>query len=377
MSCKCDAKCRFPLRVIADGHSCYNSPVEKTNISNKKIAVGVSGGVDSAVSAYLLKEQGYDITGVYMQCWEARADGCKADEERKDAVEVCAHLGIKFVYLDFIEQYKTKVIEYFYKEYASGRTPNPDIMCNKEIKFGLFLDWAMNNGFNAIATGHYARVTEKDGKFHLFKGIDSSKDQSYFLYPLNQAQLSKAIFPVGAMYKEEVRELGKEAGLHNFDKPDSVGICFIGEVDIKEFLKKKLEVKEGDVLDVEGNVIGKHEGVWFYTIGQRHGFKLDIYTGLPMYVVGKNVERNQLFVGPTKEVLRNEFLVEDLHWIANVPELPLTCGVRIRHLGEIYAAVLDETNKVALADPVFGVAPGQSAVFYLGDECLGGGIIAG
>lgn len=345
-------------------------------MKTKRVAVGLSGGVDSSVSAHILKEQGYELTGVYMQCWDEKADGCTAEQDRKDAVAVATKLGIKFEYLNFIKEYNEKVVEYFYKEYQAGRTPNPDVMCNREIKFGLFLKWAMENGFDYVATGHYART---DGK-HLLKGVDPGKDQSYFLYVLNEEQLSKTLFPVGGMKKPEVREIAKKLGLVTATKPDSVGICFIGEVDIKDFLKRRLKIVPGNVVNAEGEVIGKHEGVWFYTIGQRHGFKVTKYTGLPMYVVGKNAEKNELIVGHVSEVNKKSFKVEELHWINGLQENEFDCEVRIRHLGEDFACrvIFDAKNntaEVTLKDNVFGVAPGQSAVFYSGDVCLGGGVI--
>jgi tRNA-uridine 2-sulfurtransferase len=358
-----------------------------TNNDNKKdskdpvnkIAVGLSGGVDSSVTAYLLKEQGFDVTGVYMQCWDARADGCTADADRADAVAVSTKLGIKFEHLDFIKEYKEKVIEHFYKEYEEGRTPNPDIICNRDIKFGMFMDWAMGSGFSKIATGHYARIKETEKGYQLLKGVDETKDQSYFLYLLTQEQLSRSLFPIGGMYKMDVRELAKKAGLHTYDKPDSVGICFIGEVDIEEFLKKRLKEVPGDVVSTTGEVIGSHKGIHFYTIGQRRGFDITKYTGLPLYVVGKDKERNRLIVGFAGDVNQTEFFVRDPHWIVEEPKGELEVDVRVRHLGDIHRGriVIDKENtvQVVLDEPVFGVAPGQSAVFYKGDVVLGGGVI--
>lgn len=344
-----------------------------------KVAVGLSGGVDSSVAAYLLKKKGCDVTGVYMQCWEARADGCRADEDRADAVKVAAHLGIPFEHLHFEKEYRNRVIEYFYREYEAGRTPNPDVVCNREIKFGLFLDWALDKGFNFIATGHYAGV-RKDGEvYRLVRGVDATKDQSYFLYTLTAHQLSKAIFPLREMRKKEVRELAKKLELPTAVKPDSVGICFIGEVDMREFLKKRIKSRKGNVVDKKGEVIGKHDGAEFYTIGQRHGFRVDKYHGLPLYVIGKNVGKNELVVAFGKDGLRDSFDVEDVHWIVEQPQLPARCDVRIRHLGELYDSSIvlrGKSLKVVLGDPIFGVAAGQSAVFYSGDEVLGGGVIA-
>ena len=345
------------------------------NNIGKKIAVGLSGGVDSSVSAYLLKKQGFDVIGVYMQCWDSKADGCKAEEDRADAVKAASHVGIPFLTLDFRSEYKQKVIDYFYSGYEKGLTPNPDVLCNKEIKFGLFMDWAIREGFDFVATGHYARI--KNGK--LLKGIDGSKDQSYFLYLLNKEQLKKIIFPLGEMKKTEVRELAKRIGLSNFNKPDSMGICFIGKVDIKEFLSKKLPIKIGNVVDKNGEIIGTHDGIYFYTIGQRRGFKVTKYYGLPLYVIGKNIEKNELVVGFGKDGLRRNFEVSDLHWIENLPGEKIKCDVRIRHLGALNHVVLSEVLRgiytVETKKPLLGVAAGQSAVFYVKDVVLGGGII--
>lgn len=360
-----------------------------------KVAVGLSGGVDSAVAAYLLKTQGYEVTGVHMQCWDYSSETCKGNEDRSDAVAVCSQLGIKFEFLNFENEYKSRVIDYFYSEYRAGRTPNPDVLCNKEIKFGLFMDWALAQGYDYVATGHYARIKQNEGRFFLLKGVDQSKDQSYFLYRLNQEQLSRILFPLGDLKKTQVRQIAKEQKLAVAEKPESMGICFVGEVDINKFLKKKIEPKEGDViLKSSGEVIGRHEGVWFYTIGQRHGFKISKYVGLPLYVVGKDVEQNRLIVGYYNDCLTDRFELEDLHFIAGDPPFEdkssaeqvepilshcFKCAVRIRHLGQLYDATVtklpSEVWTVKLDEGAFGVAPGQSAVFYHEDEVLGGGII--
>ncbi len=342
--------------------------------------MGLSGGVDSSVSAYLLKEQGHEVVGVYMNCWDERGDGCVSDKDKNDAIRVCSHLGIKFEYLDFVKQYKNRVIEYFYSEYKAGRTPNPDIMCNKEIKFGLFLNWALKEGFDYVATGHYARVKKSEGFYKLLKGVDETKDQSYFLYILDQKQLSRVIFPVGGMRKLEVRALAEKVGLPTYNKPDSVGICFIGDIDVRKFLEQRLKIQKGNVLNTSGEIVGKHDGIWFYTIGQRHGFEVTKYVGLPLYVVAKNVEKNELVVGFAKDVLKHQFDVTDIHWVGGRLESPFDCEVRVRHLGKLHKALVvsgGDSAKVELPDdPIFGVAPGQSAVFYNGDVVLGGGIIA-
>jgi len=351
-----------------------------------RIAVGLSGGVDSSVAALLLKEQGYDVTGVYLKCYEQDGEGCSSDEDRVSAVTVCSQLEIKFAFQNYTKQYKKSVIDYFFREYKKGRTPNPDIICNTDIKFGLFLDWALENGFEYIATGHYARVDKgKDGLYRLLKGHDPKKDQSYFLYRLDQKQLSKVMLPLADMTKEQVRKKAKEEGLKTHNRPDSQGICFIGEIDVRKFLETKIKPKQGKVFHVNGEEIGTHDGVWFYTIGQRHGFEVTRYFGLPLYVVEKNVERNELIVGFAKDVLKKEFEVGDLHWVSGSEpsvlseEGKMSCETRIRHLGKMHKANLTKLDdgglKVTMEDPSFGVAPGQSAVFFKGKEVLGGGII--
>lgn len=356
-----------------------------TTIHNKnkniKIAVGLSGGVDSSVAAYLLKKDGYDITGVYLQCWDSKADlpaqagGCTAEEDRASAVSVAATLDIPFVHLNYVAEYKQKVISYFYAEYRKGRTPNPDILCNTEIKFGLFLDWALQNGFDYVATGHYAKV--ENGL--LYQGADESKDQSYFLYRLPTEKLQKVLLPLGNLQKEEVRQIAQEANLPTFNRPDSQGICFIGKVDIRDFLQKEIKPQKGELVFKDGNVVGDHDGVWFYTIGQRHGFRVTKYFGLPLYVIGKNVEENKVIVGFTQDVLQTDFSVSDVAWLAQPNTDSFECDVRIRHLGSLHKSKIQSgTNgsfNVNMDTPTFGIASGQSAVFYKQGLVLGGGII--
>lgn len=356
-----------------------------TKKENIKVAVGLSGGVDSSVAAYLLKKEGYDVVGVHLQCWDYKADGCSGKQDRTDAVKVAAKLGIKFVALNFEQQYKEKVINHFFEEYKAGRTPNPDVMCNKEIKFGLFLDWAIENGFDYVATGHYARVVHEKGSNKLLMGVDTKKDQSYFLYLVTQAQLGKVFFPLGNLKKTKVRSIAEEAGFHTATKKDSVGICFIGDIDVKEFLKERIKEEKGDVLDINGEVIGEHDGVPFYTIGQRHGFRVNKYHGLPMYVIKKDARENTITVGFAKDGNVDSFEVSELHWQQKIDDFVssenvVECSVRIRHLGELYPASLmlnkgNKTGTVNLKDSIFGVAPGQSAVFYKEDLLLGGGVI--
>lgn len=349
----------------------------------KRVAVGLSGGVDSAVSAYLLKEQGYDVVGVNLICWD-EGPQCRAREDRKDALKVALHLGIPFEVLDFQKEYKERVIDRFYSDYAKGLTPNPDVWCNLEIKFGLFLDWAKKEGFDFLATGHYARKEESDDKFRLMIPEDAHKDQTYFLYQLSQEDLARVLFPLGGLNKSEVREIARGALLPVAEKKDSVGICFIGDIDVQEFLRRRLKEEEGEVVDVNGEVIGKHKGVWFYTIGQRGGWEVrPTYQkrfggGAPiMYVVEKDVERNRLVVGFGAETYKESFVVKDLSWIAG--EDLEDIKVRIRHGGKLLGCKVIKDDKsliVETVDPERGIASGQIAVFYKNGECLGGGVIA-
>lgn len=358
-----------------------------------KVAIGLSGGVDSSLSAHLLKEQGHELTGVFLECW--RAPGCRAEEDRKDALQVALDLGIPFQVLDFKEAYRGRVVDRFLEDYRRGLTPNPDIWCNTEIKFGLFYDWAMQSGFDAVATGHYARVERVSPlqgvslNLDLLRGIDEKKDQTYFLYRTEQQQLEHILFPIGHLRKEQVRPLAKERQIHVADKPDSQGICFIGDINVHNFLREELGEKPGDVLDTDGNVIGKHQGHWFYTIGQRHGFELlpKVRTKKqewkhvlpPLYVISKNAENNTITVGYGVETTRSEVVLQDLFW--RRPELEVAEGeavkARVRHGGALLPATLTG-NVLQLEQPQRGLAAGQSVVFYGGpnDEvCLGGGVI--
>lgn len=357
---------------------------------HKKIALGMSGGVDSSLSAKLLVEAGYDVTGVYLECW--RAPGCRTDQDRKDALAVALELGIPFTVLDFKEEYRERVIEYFFQEYEAGRTPNPDVMCNKEIKFGMFFEWAMSNGFDAIATGHYAQIGKLHGEqgvsHSLVSSIDEWKDQTYFLYRMTQEHLAHTLFPIGHLTKKEVRAQAKEKQISVAEKKDSVGICFIGDINVHNFLKERLGEKLGDVIDTKGRVIGEHKGLWFYTIGQRHGFtifpktvtindageKVDQHNIPPFYVIGKDAQQNRLMVGFGRETYQKAFTLHDLHW--SMPEFiqilegehnnKLELSVRIRHTGQLHQCILDmKTQRVELLKPIQGIAEGQSAVFYL------------
>lgn len=350
----------------------------------KRVVLGMSGGVDSSVCAALLKEQGYEVTGVFMECW--RAPGCRAEEDRKDALAVALQLGIPFEVLDFKDAYKQRVVEYFFDEYKAGRTPNPDVMCNKEIKFGLFYDWAMTHGFDAVATGHYAQ-SSLDGTLRLSK--DEKKDQTYFLYLLNAEQLKHILFPIGHLKKTEVRTLALKYVLPVAQKPDSQGICFIGEINVHNFLRDRLGENPGLVVNTAGEIIGEHKGLWFYTIGQRHGFTLKgkirkennewKHVVPPFYVIAKNVEKNQLIVGFGEETYTQKFRIEAMHWIDTEPEtFPVNCLVRIRHGGKLMEVLLKKKSgyySVMLVTPTQGIAEGQSAAIYQNQNCLGGGVI--
>jgi tRNA-specific 2-thiouridylase len=344
----------------------------------KKIAVGMSGGVDSSVVLLLLKEQGFDVTGVHMQCWDYNEEGCTGEQDKADAVSICAQLDVPFKFLDFQKEYQEKVIQNFYDEYNAGRTPNPDVLCNKEIKFGMFLDWALKNGFDAIATGHYAKIENTDLP-RLFIPKDRSKDQTYFLYRLTSNQLSHIMFPLGELLKDEVKEIAFQNNLKNYNKPESMGICFIGKINVRDFLKRRIAEKNGNVLNTKGEVIGKHRGIPFYTIGQRHGFEIFKYLGTPQYILSKNAETNELVVGNEEEAKRNKFEVSDISFIAENQIGENNLKVRIRHLGELHPAKVifnNQNAQVFLKDLVFGIAPGQSCVFYSeNDQVLGGGII--
>lgn len=352
------------------------------NNLKKTVVVGMSGGVDSSVTAALLKEQGYFVVGVYMKNWsEDFGDyGCTWAEDAEDARKVAQVLNIPFYVWNFEKEYHDKVVDYFFKEYAAGRTPNPDILCNSEIKFKVFLEKAMALGADFVATGHYARVKKVGFDYQLLKGIDPAKDQSYFLYRLNQSQLSKVLFPIGEYYKSEVRELARKFELPTYAKKDSQGICFIGKIDVREFLMEHVKAKVGEIVTSTGEVIGSHAGLPYYTIGQREG--IGIGGKGPYYVVNKDLDSNKLVVTNDRndpKLYTQEFEISEVSWTNEEPKFPLTAGVSIRYHHPDYLARLEKSDsgrlKVSFETPQRAVTPGQSAVIYLGDKLIGGGII--
>jgi tRNA-specific 2-thiouridylase len=344
---------------------------------SKKVFVGMSGGVDSSVCAAVLKEQGYDVTGVYMKNWSQDLPGftCPWKEDYQDAKRVAVQLGIDFKMYDFEKEYRDKVVDYMVDGYKAGYTPNPDIMCNQEVKFKLFLSAALADGADMIATGHYARI--QDGQ--LLTGVDGNKDQSYFLYRVTEDALTKSLMPIGELKKPAVRELAKKFGLATADKKDSQGICFVGKVGIKDFLLAELgEQEHGAIIEQNGKTIGEHDGALFYTIGQRHG--LDVGGGLPYYVVGKDMAKNEVYVTTDLQddrLWRRELELTSLHWINGAP----TNGalkVRTRYrapLVDCKLMISGDKAVLKLTEDIRAITPGQSAVIYDGDHCLGGGIV--
>lgn len=357
--------------------------------SETRVVVGMSGGVDSSVTALLLKQQGYDVIGIFMKNWDDTDEFgyCTAEADAEDVRRVCEQIDIPYYTVNFEKQYYDKVFAYFLEEYKRGRTPNPDVMCNREIKFGEFLNKALDLGADYVATGHYARVVEENGTYKLLRGVDNNKDQTYFLNALNQEQLSKAMFPIGHLPKPEVRRIAEEAGLYTAKKKDSTGVCFIGERNFKEFLSNYLPAKSGDMVDiVTGEVKGRHDGLMYYTLGQRQGLGIGgSGTGEPWFVADKDLERNILYVvqGDKHPSLYSTSLIASgVNWIAGadkLPEGPYKCTAKFRYRQPDQGVTLmkqpDGTVRVEFDQPQKAITPGQAVVFYQGEECLGGGTI--
>lgn len=356
--------------------------------TKKHIIVGLSGGVDSSVAALLLKEQGHHVEGVFMKNWEEDDTDtfCPASIDMEDAQRVCDQLQIELHRVNFAAEYWERVFTDFLAEYKAGRTPNPDILCNQEIKFKAFLHYAKQRGADYIATGHYARSDYHNNQFRLLKGLDPGKDQSYFLYTLTQEQLSHSLFPIGELHKNKVREIAEKAGFANHAKKDSTGICFIGERKFKTFLNDYLPAKPGLIETTDGLVIGKHDGLMFYTLGQRQGLKiggLKHAAETAWYVVNKNIDRNVLIVAQGQDhpsLYSNALITQKIHWIQGTkPALPLKAFAKTRYRQADQACTihqLDEKQvKIEFEEPQRAVTPGQSVVFYENDQCLGGGII--
>lgn len=355
---------------------------------SKRIVVGMSGGVDSSVAALLLKEQGHEVVGLFMKNWEDddTDEYCSSKQDLIDAVSVADKLGIEIEAVNFSAEYKERVFANFLEEYKAGRTPNPDVLCNSEIKFKAFLDHAMGLGADLIATGHYAQVREKNNLFQLLKAEDGSKDQSYFLYRLNQAQLSKTLFPLGGLLKREVREIARKASLPTSEKKDSTGICFIGERPFQEFLARYLPRKPGEMQTPDGQVIGEHEGLMYYTLGQRQGLKIGgskDSNGEPWFVAAKDMQHNVLIVvqGHEHPLLFNDGLIaSQLHWITNQqPELHWVYAAKTRYRQPDAPCEIDklegDSTEIRFGQKQWAITPGQSVVVYESNVCLGGGII--
>jgi len=355
----------------------------------KNIIVGMSGGVDSSVTALILQEQGHQVTGLFMKNWE-EDDGtefCTAMQDLADAQQVCDKLGIELKTVNFAAEYWDEVFEVFLSEFKAGRTPNPDILCNKHVKFKAFLNYATEDlGAEYIATGHYARVAEKNGEFQLLKGLDPNKEQSYFLYTLGQKALSKTLFPIGHLHKPEIRAMADKAGFANSRKKDSTGICFIGERKFTEFLRRYLPTQPGEMRTPEGQYIGKHHGLMYYTFGQRQGLGIGGVKDAPdepWYVLEKDLENNVLIVGQGHDhplMLHNTLEACQLDWCSDKPlTQPLRCAAKTRYRQADQACFLeplgDDRCRAVFDEPQRAITPGQSVVFYDGDICLGGGII--
>ncbi len=368
-------------------------PVMWQHDGKPKVMVGMSGGVDSSVAAALLLDQDYDVVGAFMKNWSETKDPktgeCAWKEERRDAMRVAAELGIPFVTYDFEKEYDEAVVQYLYREYAAGRTPNPDVLCNRAVKFDLFLKAARADGADFIATGHYARVSKNEnGRYALLAGLDRAKDQSYFVFSLGQEQLKHVLFPIGHLDKRDVRAYARERGISTAEKKDSQGICFIGQVEIREFLKRALTPKPGAIVSTEGKELGRHDDAQAFTLGQRQGLRL---SGGPWFVAAIDVATGTVTVAHGADhpaLFKGKLTAKDWHWVSGKPpELPLRCQARIRYRQPLQACEvhLPDTNvpgtkvadelEVHFEKPQRAVTPGQFVVLYAGDEVLGGGVI--
>jgi tRNA-specific 2-thiouridylase len=355
---------------------------------HEKIIVGMSGGVDSSVSAYLLLQQGYRVEGLFMKNWEEddTEEYCSASEDLADAQQVCERLDIPLHTVNFSGEYWDNVFEYFLHEYRTGRTPNPDIMCNREIKFKAFLDHARMLGAERIATGHYVRTRQRNGRVELLRGMDENKDQSYFLYALNQHQLAHALFPIGELNKSEVRDIARQQQFVVHSKKDSTGICFIGERKFRDFLQRFIPAQPGKIVSVDGCELGEHSGLMYYTIGQRQGLGIggtEEGSDEPWYVVAKALDDNRLIVAQgvdNPHLYHSRCRVTDLHWIAqSVDSVPFACSAKSRYRqrdSDCQVIKLEDGNaSVEFNTPQRAVTPGQALVLYAGEQCLGGGTI--
>ena len=354
---------------------------------SQKVIVGMSGGVDSSVAAYLLIQQGYQVEGLFMKNWDEddNTEYCTAMADLADAQQVCDRLNIKLHTANFAADYWDNVFEYFLSEYRAGRTPNPDILCNREIKFKVFLDYARILGADLIATGHYSRAAQIEGQTRLLKGLDDNKDQSYFLHAVNQEAFAKSLFPVGELEKPEVRKIAEKQGFVTSSKKDSTGICFIGERRFKDFLEQYIPAQPGEMRTAEGEVIGQHQGLMFYTLGQRQGLGIggvkNRTSDEPWYTLQKDLENNILIVGQGGNhplLFTNKLKAENLNWINGQPVEPFSCVAKTRYRQpdqECKVTPADNGCEVSFVNPQRAVTPGQSVVFYRGDHCLGGGVI--
>jgi len=352
------------------------------------VVVGMSGGVDSSVAALLLRQRGIEVRGVFMKNWEGddSDEHCAAEDDFRDAQQVARVLGIELNGVNFAKEYWDRVFTHFLREYEAGRTPNPDVLCNREIKFRAFLDYALTLGAETIATGHYAQVAARHGRYYLLKARDAAKDQTYFLYTLGQAQLARVCFPLGELNKNDVRKLARQHNLITYDKKDSTGICFIGERDFKNFLARYLPAAPGEIRAPDGALLGQHDGLMYYTLGQRKGLGIGGRQGAgedPWYVVGKDLAANTLVVaqGHDHPLLFSNWLeADDLSWVSgSAPSLPLRCQAKTRYRQTDQGCTIDALDahriRVHFDAPQRAVTPGQAVVFYTGSECLGGGTI--